>query len=48
MFGLPGMTAGVLFGFPVFWIIYTIIFFIKSKDWPDEVEDEEKGGNNNG
>jgi len=48
MFGLPGSTAAVLFGFPIFWIVYTIIFFVKSKDWPDDVETGEKEGANNG
>ena len=48
MFGLPGITAAVLFGFPIFWIVYTIIFFVKSKDWPKDVETEEEGGTNNG
>ena len=48
MFGLPGVTAAVLFGFPIFWIVYTIIFFVKSKDWPEDVETEEEGGSSNG
>ena len=44
MFGLPGLTAAVLFGFPIFWILYTVVFFIKSKDWPDDDEKENTGG----
>jgi len=48
MFGLPGATVAVLFGFPLFWIVYTIIFFVKSKNWPDDLETKEEGGNSNG
>jgi len=40
MFGLPGTTVLVLFGFPIFWIIYTIIFLIVSRKWGKV----EKGG----
>ena len=43
MFGLPGLTALVLFGFPLFWIIYTIIFWVKTRNWVDDSEN--KGGN---
>jgi len=42
MFGLPFLTALVLFGFPLFWILYTLVFFIKTRNWPDDSED--KGG----
>ncbi len=41
MFGLPPVTALVLFGFPLFWLVYTLIFFIKTRNW---VEDSEKQG----
>lgn len=33
MFGLPLETSVIIFGFPVFWIIYTIVFLIRTKDW---------------
>ena len=33
MFGLPLETALLVFGFPVFWIIYTVIFLIVSRNW---------------
>ena len=36
MFGLPVETALLVFGFPVFWILYTIVFLILSKDWAKE------------
>lgn len=44
MFGLPGTTALVLFGFPAFWLLYTLIFFIKTRNWPDDRESD--GGKN--
>ncbi|MDC7227069.1 MAG: hypothetical protein PQJ61_09940 [Spirochaetales bacterium] len=40
MFGLPGLTALVLFGFPLFWIIYTIIFWVKTRNWVDDAENQ--------
>ncbi len=33
MFGLPIATALLVFGFPVFWILYTIVFLIVTRDW---------------
>jgi hypothetical protein len=42
MFGLPGTTALVLFGFPIFWIVYTIVFLVKSKDWPEDIETDDE------
>lgn len=36
MFGLPIETALLVFGFPVFWILYTIVFLVKTRDWDDE------------
>lgn len=33
MFGLPLETSLLVFGFPVFWILYTIIFLVVSRDW---------------
>ncbi len=44
MFGLPMLTVTVLFGFPLFWIVYTLIFFIKSRNWIEDGEDN--GGKN--
>jgi len=42
MFGLPASTNLVLFGFPLFWILYTLIFLIRTKDWSRE--EREEGG----
>ena len=35
MFGLPLETSLVVFGFPLFWIVYTIVFLLRSKGWED-------------
>lgn len=40
MFGLPVETALLVFAFPVFWILYTIVFLIVSRNWKrDETGD---------
>lgn len=39
MFGLPIETALLVFGFPVFWILYTIVFLILSRDWRADTAD---------
>jgi len=33
MFGLPLETTLLVFGFPAFWILYTIVFLVVSRDW---------------
>jgi len=33
MFGLPIETTLLVFGFPIFWVIYTIVFLVVSRDW---------------
>ncbi len=33
MFGLPLETSLLVFGFPVFWILYTIVFLVVSRGW---------------
>ena len=41
MFGLPLETTLIVFGFPVFWIVYTIIFLVRTRRWErDERNDE--------
>ena len=35
MFGLPIETALLVFGFPAFWIAYTIVFLVRTRDWDD-------------
>lgn len=36
MFGLPTATWLLVFGFPIVWIIYTIVFLRKTRNWDDE------------
>ena len=36
MFGLPLTTSLLVFGFPAFWIAYTIVFLIVSRNWTRE------------
>ena len=44
MVGLPSATAWVVFGFPIFWIAYTVIFMIVSRGWKKEAGDKEVEG----
>jgi hypothetical protein len=41
MFGLPTETALLVFGFPVFWVLYTIIFLVRSRNWESESDSGE-------
>jgi len=36
MFGLPATTALMVFGFPLFWIVYTVVFLYRTRDWRDD------------
>jgi len=36
MFGLPFDTTLLVFGFPVFWILYTLVFLYVSRDWDND------------
>jgi len=40
MFGLPFETALVVFGFPIFWVIYTAVFLYRSRGWKDDAGDD--------
>jgi hypothetical protein len=42
MFGLPFTTTLLVFGFPAFWIAYTIGFLILSRDWVNDTQHEQK------
>lgn len=33
MFGLPLSTSFLVLGFPLLWILYTIVFLVLSKHW---------------
>ena len=42
MFGLSLGTTLLLFGFPLFWIVYTLLFLRMSRKWqPDDTDDED-------
>jgi len=42
MFGLSLGTTLLLFGFPLFWIVYTLLFLHMSRKWqPDDTDDED-------
>lgn len=40
MFGLPLETSVIVFGFPAFWIVYTIVFLLRSKSWDEDLHEE--------
>ena len=40
MFGLPLETSVVVFGFPVFWIVYTLIFLRRTRHWEDDGDED--------
>ena len=41
MFGLPIETVFLVFGFPVFWIVYTIVFFLWTSSWRDDEKEND-------
>ncbi|MFL2546868.1 MAG: hypothetical protein ACJ0SL_05840 [Candidatus Rariloculaceae bacterium] len=41
MFGLPVSTTLLVFGFPLFWIAYTIGFLFVSRNWTKDTADED-------
>ena len=36
MFELPLSTTLLVFGFPLFWIVYTLVFLYRTRDWKRE------------
>jgi hypothetical protein len=42
MFGLPIETNILVFGFPIFWVIYTFVFLFISRRWPEESNDKDR------
>lgn len=36
MFGLPMETTLLLLGFPFLWIVYTIVFLVRTRHWADD------------
>lgn len=43
MFGLPLKTTLMVFGFPCFWLIYTAVFLMITRNWKDNPQNR-KGG----
>lgn len=41
MFELPLGTTLLVFGFPIFWIVYTLVFLVLTRDWRDESSESE-------
>lgn len=41
MFGLPFETAALVFGFPLFWIGYTLVFLYRTRNWEKEEPDRD-------
>ena len=36
MFGLPLETTLLVFGFPLFWLVYTAVFLYRTRHWRDD------------
>ncbi len=43
MFGLPIETTLLVFGFPLFWIVYTLVFLYRTRHWSDDDAQQEDG-----
>ena len=41
MFGLPVETTLLVFGFPLFWIVYLLVFMFVTRNWERDSEIEE-------
>lgn len=39
MFGLPMSTTLIMSGVMLFWIVYTIVFYVRTQDWVLEDSD---------
>ena len=44
MFELPLSTTLLVFGFPLFWIVYTLVFLRRTRHWENEDERREHHG----
>ncbi len=42
MFELPLSTTLLVFGFPLFWVLYTVVFLLRTRHWKGD-EDREGG-----
>jgi hypothetical protein len=41
MFDLPLGTTLLVFGFPAFWILYTLVFLLVTRRWEQDASDQE-------
>lgn len=44
MFELPLSTTLLVFGFPLFWIVYSLIFLYRTRTWKDKDTERERRG----
>ena len=44
MFGLPMSTTLIMGGVMLFWVVYTLVFYVKTKDWTLEDADYDGSG----
>lgn len=42
MFGLPATTTAIMVSVLGFWVIYTLVFYIRTKDWSVEDSDADQ------
>jgi hypothetical protein len=40
VFELPLSTTLLVFGFPLFWVLYTVLFLYRTRNWNDEKKRE--------
>lgn len=43
MFGLPLFTVTAIFGISAIWVIYTAVFYVKTRHWVKEDLDDTPG-----
>ena len=44
MFGLPTATTVIMAGGLGFWVVYTLVFFVSTRDWSVEDMDADSDG----
>jgi hypothetical protein len=42
MFGLPAETFLLVFGFPLLWIVYTLVFMRWTRNWDNEAAGQDE------
>jgi hypothetical protein len=41
LFELPLGTTLLVFGFPLFWVLYTVVFLVRTRHWKNDEKREE-------